>query len=87
VNFTGTLNKAGISDGMIGYGSEAAYKIHPVCITYNRRITGLLKKLFDVFFHLRLPVFLMHVQCLETNFHLCLFFVCAGNFMFKENYP
>ena len=43
--------RSGISDGMIGYYGEAAYKIHSTWILCNRRITDLLKKLFEAFVH------------------------------------
>jgi len=36
---------------MIGYDSGAAYKIHRNHISHNRRITDLLKKLFEAFVH------------------------------------
>jgi len=49
MNFTGILNRSGISDGMVGYDSEAAYKIHSARLLCNRRITDLLKKLFEAF--------------------------------------
>jgi hypothetical protein len=45
------LDRSGISDVMTGYYGEAAYKIHPAWIFCNRRITDLLKKLFEAFVH------------------------------------
>lgn len=70
---------------VIGYNREVTCNLHLNNNHRNRRITGLLKKLFHSFVQLLIKLFLCYVQFLETPFHIYRSTFSTG-FLLKKNY-